>query len=128
MYIIIAPYNTTSEERIHSINRELYKISRPNWTEQDVSKYWLGMHQNGDSWALEYSDEDWLNVSTDADVTTLKNLLTEDASEQERNMLEAYIMSKKGDRIYFKDIIPSTIIQRTYEDMQLLGWFNESVI
>lgn len=127
MYIIITSQNSTSEERAHSINRELYKISRPNWSESDVTKYWLPMHQNGLEWCLEYSNEDWLPVSNDADVTTLKDLLSQDATEQERNALESYIISKKGDKIYFKDIIPSTITKRTYEDMQSLGWFNEVI-
>lgn len=126
-YIIIETQTDSSEVRAHNINRELYKISRPTWTEQDVTKYFLPMFQNGVDWCFGFEDTDFLPVNNNANVTTLKNLLSEDATEQEREMLGAYIESQKGGTILFKDIIPSTINKYTKEEMQSLGWFNETI-
>lgn len=122
MFIIIAHRTDDSHTRAEQINRELYKISRPNWSTEDVSKYFLSVHKNNDLSAFEYSDTDYLPVNNEVDVTTLKNLLSEDATQQELDGLEMYLTSLIGSVVYFKDIIPSGIAKYTEQEMINLNW------
>lgn len=127
-YIIIEHRTETSHIRAEKINRELYKISRPNWSPDDVTKYFLPCYQNADYSCFQFEDTDFLPVHADLDITALKTLLSEDADTNELNNLEAYVKGKKGDKIFFKDIIPSLITIYTRAEMEALGWFQEEVI
>lgn len=121
-YIIIAHRTQDSITRGTGINRELYKISRPNPSPNDVTKFFLPSYVNGSQMALGFEDTDYLPVSNELDVTTLKNILSEDATQQELEGLEMYLTSLIGGVVYFKDIIPSGIVRYTEQEMIDLNW------
>ena len=126
-YIVISnEVDGTSAERAENINRELYKISRPANDPNDGTLYMFGTYEDGlGNVAIGYEDTDKIPVHELADVTPLKQTLIYSASETELNNLEAYLLSKKGSFIYFKDIIPSSIIIRDYAYMVANGFITE---
>ena len=126
-YIVIQEkQNSTSKARAELINRELYKISRPVGEAGDGTLYMFSTYENelGEV-ALGYEDTDTIPVNALADVTPLKDALKDDANGTELNQLEAYLLSKKGSFIYFKDIIPSSIVIRDYTYMVANGFITE---
>lgn len=121
-YIIIADRSETSPIRGGKINSELYKISRPNPDPKDFGKYFLMSIEHNGKMALGFTDSDSLPVSNDFDVTVLKSILQPDAPQQELDMLEIFLTSLIGGRVYFKDIIPSGIQVYTEQEMIDFGF------
>jgi hypothetical protein len=124
-YIIVADKAKTSAERTMDINRELFRISRPNPDPEDVSVYLLTMitHPSNGKMALGFESTTSIPVSSSVDVTDLRGMLSEDATEVELDGLEGYLYSKIGSKVNFETIIPSAIVILTYDDLDQAGWF-----
>jgi hypothetical protein len=125
-YIIIDSLGLGSYPRAELLNRELYRISRPFPNPEDETKYLLSMYKNGDLGCLAFDDNSRIDVSDNMDVKDLKLLLSTDVSEEEKNALEQFLISKIGSFILFEQIVPSTITKYTKEQMQEMGWFPEN--
>ena len=130
-YLIIKDTNIVSSERSKGINRELFKISRPSPDVNDVTLYQYEeiKHPITDERAIVFNDTDEIQVGQNPNVTKLKELVSANATQIEQDQLEQYIISQQGNRIVFKNIIPSSVTIKTFEEMELDGWFtiNEDI-
>lgn len=120
-YIIISGEDSIT--RGEAINKELYRISRPNPDPEYDSENFLSSYIHEGKMALGFEDSDFLPVSELVNVDTLKTLLSQEVDSNELNNLEAFVRGKKGDKIYFVDIIPRSVNIYTREELETFGWF-----
>lgn len=127
VYIKINPSPTlTSPERADEINREVQRISRPNPLPNEVTEFRFQklIHPTNGEACLCYGLTDNIPVNSELDVTKLKNLMLQDATQQELDNLELYLTSLIGDRVVFNNIVPSSVTKYSKQDLEILGWFD----
>ena len=111
-------------EGAKTFSRELFKISRPVNDQSDVTQYLFGWitHPSTGEVALVVDEDQIIPVHPEKDVTTLMQMLNNDATESELQQLADYV--SQTNQVRFGDIIPSGVIIRDHAEMETLGWFN----
>jgi hypothetical protein len=101
-----------------AISKELYKISQPKLPYGDG---YLLMHTEHLEQSAIYTDgTEFINVHPEVDLSALAAMVT--ATNQEKKQLIDYIMSQ--DKVYLKDILPSSAVIIPHETMKVNGWFS----
>lgn len=129
-YIIVEPQGTlTSFARAHAISREIYCISAPRLVQEEYQRDRLSFdmvnHPNQDLTALIIDASYKIVVHPLASLERLVALFPE-LTETERLNLSAFIYNRPF--FNFGQIIPSSVIVRTREEMETLGWFASNEI
>lgn len=124
-YIIVLPQGVlTSKERAQAITRELYCITTPRAIQepyqQDGTVFGIVTHPDGVQCALQVDTDYNIPVHPLATLERLVALFAELTNEERLN-LQAYIFANHS--FPFGNIVPSTVVVRTYEEMEELGWF-----
>ena len=119
----------TPIDSCNGLNEELFNISRPTIVknQSDVTKYLFGMleHPTTGQACLRGVDEEYmLFVNESVDLTALLNYFPA-VDESEVTALSLYIEANKGTKIRFGNIIPSTTVFITDEEISLQGWIVE---
>jgi len=128
-YIIISPLGEmSSNERCTSINRELWKISRPLNYENDGSLYLFDQikHPEQDMWALIVDLDCEITVDPYKNLTVLITLLDNTLTIEQIKGLIDYIESSQ--QVLFKNIIPPTTVVRDKQYMKDNRWIPEVII
>lgn len=128
-YIIISPLGEmSSNDRCTSINRELWKISRPLNYENDCSLYLFDQikHPDQDMWALVVDLDCEITVDPYKNLTVLITLLDSNLTIEQIRRLIDYIDSSQ--QVLFRNILPPTVIVRDEQYMKDNGWIKEVII
>lgn len=121
-YIIISAQNgLSSEDRCKDFSRELFKISRPLSSPEDVTTYLFGWVNKDDLYALEVDLDFIIPIHPDHDLTTIIGLLNPAANQAEIDQIVDSIGSASSVR--FGDIVPSYVEIKSREDLDADGWF-----
>jgi hypothetical protein len=122
-YIILAETNPKDTVKIYS--SELFKISRPINSPDDVTQYLFGWMEHPESAdiALVCDMDQVIPVHPTKDISTLAQMLNSKVTPEELSALTGY-MNQHGS-VKFGDIVPSTIRLYSEEEMKELGWFPE---
>jgi len=115
----------SSLERAKGISKELWSITLPDSQKNSshASLYlldWLE-HPITNEVALEADMTLNIDVSTNTDLTDLLKYFPS-VPEVEKQQLKAYIESNKNKKIRLRDILPSTTIYITDEELKNDGW------
>jgi len=114
------------------LNEELFNISRPTTIKdpKDVTKYLFGMLEHpttGQACLRDVDEEYMLFVNESVDLTTLLSYFPS-APQEEIDSLKAYLESSKGTKVRFGNLIPSTTIFISDEDIVNDGWIVKDIL
>lgn len=122
----------TPSDSCKGLNEELFNISRPTIVKNsnDVTKYLFGMleHPTTGQACLRGVDEDYmLFVNESVDLTSLLGYFPS-APQEEIESLKLYLESSKGTKVRFGNLVPSTAVIITEQEIIDNGWIVDEEI
>ena len=121
-YIKVTPLGDySSEYRCKLFSRELFKISRPVSSEEDVSMYVFSWINKGDEYALHVDLDYQIYVHPEKDLQAIVSMLSTMTTPEEVANITSMI--DQATFIRFGDIIPSYVTINTQEELESEGWF-----
>ena len=119
----------TPSDSCKGLNKELFNISRPTTIKDpnDVTKYLFGMLEHpttGQACLRNVNEEYMLFVNESVDLTALLGYFPS-APQGEIDSLKLYLESSKGTKVRFGNLVPSTAVLISDEDIINDGWIVE---